>query len=50
MKRIRSWAIIIATTVIACAIVGFMFIGAWWNSFMLAGMLLIAYEIVKEKD
>lgn len=50
MKRIRSWFIICATTIVSCAIVGFMLIGAWWNSVMLAGMLLIVYEIVKEND
>lgn len=45
MKRIRSWVIIISATIVACAAVGFLFIGTWWNTIILLCVLLLFYAM-----
>ena len=47
MKRFKSWLVIIVITLLTCAAFAFLFIGAWWNTYLLiclAALIWIAYR------
>lgn len=48
MKRVISWFTIVGITIVTCAAFAFLFIGAWWLTWIIICFLIMCYVLKSE--